>query len=185
MFWFFPSFVFSLSLKYTQCCFGCSTVTCSLSWRGLKSRGCVFLSCSAMLFTLWCQILFFFFFLLVNNFLFTHRIVQMDGRGHVCVPMPAAHYLHGPPTTTHPPSSLTYTHNNRAGVCFGPHSHTKHTYEYETAHLWQSYTDGLLPWGNISNKETFIHTGPLLLGDLMWYKNLHPHLLAAKSFALE
>ena len=51
--------LWSLSLKHSQHCFGCSTVTSSLSWQGLKSHGYVFLSCSAMLFTLWCQILFF------------------------------------------------------------------------------------------------------------------------------
>lgn len=123
----FPFFLSpsSFSVKHTGCCFGRSTDKCSLSWWGLKSHGCVFLSCSAMLFTTLMSDTFF-FFQSGNTFHFTCRTVQMDGRGHACVPMPSAHYLHGP--STHPTNAHTLKGSRYLLLALWGLSHTRHTH---------------------------------------------------------
>lgn len=103
----FPFFLSpsSFSVKHTGCCFGQSTDKCSLSWWGLKSHGCVFLSCSAMLFTTLMSDTFFFFS--IREHFSLHLQNCPDGWQGACVCSHAICSLSA--WTLHPPHKRTHT----------------------------------------------------------------------------
>lgn len=92
---------------------------------------------------LWCQIL----FLRVITLHFTCRTVQMDGRGHACVPMPSAHYLHRPP-------HLQLKWRLCLVLALQELSHTRHTHIWEYTYTYKNTHQLLAVWASQQHPAT-------------------------------